>query len=76
MPEKTSGNFAKFLRRPFLQNNSRRLLPKCGHCKNEAREVDCHFCREVNAMLIALAKIPECEGSILLSSFYGHLADY
>ena len=25
---------------------------KCGHCKNESREIDCLCCREVNAMLI------------------------
>ena len=30
---------------------------KCGHCKNEAREKDCLCCREVDAMLIASAKI-------------------
>ena len=89
---------------------------KCGHCKNEAREVDCLCCMEieVDAMLInpyspnvtflcpnvtflcslsvlpfqgvqkcnigriwvSLAKIPQREGSILLSSFYGELPDY
>ena len=32
---------------------------KCGHRKNEAREINCPCCREVDAMLIALAKIPE-----------------
>ena len=26
---------------------------KCGHCKNEVREIDCLCCREVDAMLIA-----------------------
>ena len=49
---------------------------KCGHCKNEAIEIDCLFCREVDVMLIALAKMPECEGSISPFSFYGHLPDY
>ena len=44
---------------------------KCGHCKNEAREIDCLCCREVDAMLIASAKIPEREGSISPCSFYG-----
>ena len=34
---------------------------KCGHCKYEAREIDCLCCREADAMLIALAKIPERE---------------
>ena len=31
---------------------------KCEHCKNEAREIDCLCCREMNVMLIASAKIP------------------
>ena len=44
---------------------------KCGHYKNEAREIGCLWCREVNAMLIASCKIPECEGSISSSRFYG-----
>ena len=30
VPEETSVNFAKFLRTPFLQNNSGRLLLKAG----------------------------------------------
>ena len=33
---------------------------KCVHCQNEAREINCRCCREVESMLIALAKIPEC----------------
>ena len=49
---------------------------KCGHCKNEAREIDCLCYREVDAMLTTLAKIPVREGSILPFSFYGHLPDY
>ena len=46
-------------------------LYKCGHCKNEARETDCLCCREVDAMLIASAKIPEREGNISSCNFYG-----
>ena len=46
------------------------------HCKNEVREVDCFYFREVNAVLIALAKIPEHQESISPSSFYGQLPDY
>ena len=42
---------------------------KCRYCKNEAREIDCSCCREVDATLIASAKIPEHEGSISPSSF-------
>ena len=37
---------------------------KCRHYKNEAREIDCLYCREVDAMLIVPAKILEREGSI------------
>ena len=44
---------------------------KCGHCKNEAREIDRLCCREVNAMLIASAKTPESEGSISPCRFHG-----
>ena len=36
VPEETSVNFAKFLRTSFLQNNSGRLLVKCGHFNNES----------------------------------------
>ena len=38
---------------------------KCGHCKNEVREIDCLCCKEVDAVLIASSKIPEREESIL-----------
>ena len=76
VPEETPVNFAKILRTPFLQNNSERLLLKCGHYKNEAREIDCLCCREVDAMLLPSAKILECEGSISLFNFYGDLPDY
>ena len=48
-------------------------LCKYSHCKNEARKIDCHCCREVDEMLIATAKISKREGSILPSSFYGQL---
>ena len=76
MPEKAPVNFEKFLRTPFLQNNSGRLLLQCGHCKNKARKIDSLCCREVDVMLIALAKISKRERSISLSSFYGFLSDY
>ena len=29
---------------------------ECGHCKNEAREIDLFFCREVDAMLLLRPK--------------------
>ena len=46
------------------------------HYYNEARDIDCICCRELDAMLIASAKIPERQGRISSSSFYGHLPDY
>ena len=76
VPEETPMNFAKFLRAPFLQNNSGQLLLKCGYCNNEARDIDCICCSELDAMLIASAKIPEREGSISPPSFYGRQPDY
>ena len=53
VPEETPVNFAKFLKKPFLQNNSGQLHLNCGHCKNKAREIDCLCCRVISAMLIA-----------------------
>ena len=76
VPEEPPVNFEKFLRTPFLQNISERLLLKCRHCTNEAREIDCLCCRELDAILIASAKTPELEGSISRPSFYGHLLNY
>ena len=69
MPEKTPVNFAKLLRKHFLQINSGRLLVKYGHCKRETREIDCLCCREVDAMLIISAKIPEREGASPYQAF-------
>ena len=43
---------------------------KCGHWKNEAREIDCLSCTEMNAMLIASAKVLEREESISPCRFY------
>ena len=64
------------LRQLFLQSNFGRLLLKCRHCKNEVREIDCLCCTEVDAMLIASARIPGREGIKSPSSFYGHLPNY
>ena len=44
---------------------------KCEHCQNEEREIHCLCCRDVKAMLIASAKIPEREESISSCRFYG-----
>ena len=49
---------------------------KWRHCKNEAREIDFHCCGEVDAILIALAKILQCKGSFLPSSSYVQLLHY
>ena len=49
---------------------------KFGLCKKEAREIDCLCCREVDAILVASAKIPERKISISPSNFYGYLPDY
>ena len=45
------------------------------NCKNEGRVIDCLCCREVCVMLISLAKISECVGSISPSNFYEQLPD-
>ena len=76
VPKETPMNFAKVLRTPFLKNNSQRLLLKCGHCNNEASDIDCICRRELDAMLIVLTKIPKREGSITPFSFYGGLPNY
>ena len=39
VPEETPMNFANFLKRIFLQNNSVQLLLKCRHCNNEVRDI-------------------------------------
>ena len=65
----------EFFKNGFLQQNSRKMLPKCRYCKNKETEIECLCCREVDAMLIASAKIPECEGSIPSSSYYWHLLE-
>ena len=43
VPVETPVNFAKFLRTPFLQNKSGRLVLKCGHCNNDERDIDCKY---------------------------------
>ena len=47
---------------------------KCGHCKNEARKIDCLCCREieVDAVVIISAKIPQCVGKISPPAFMGY----
>ena len=45
---------------------------KCGHCNNEAREIDCLCCRKVDAVLIASAKILEYEEASHHAAFMGN----
>ena len=47
-----------------------------GYCNNEVGDIDYICWGELDAMLIALAKIPEREERISPSSFYGHLPNY
>ena len=55
-----------------------------GTCKNPVRlsmlyrpmETVEYMWVSIRCVLVALAKIPECEGSISPSSFYGQLANY
>ena len=49
---------------------------KFGHWKKEARVTDCLYYREMDAMLIVSAKIPEREGSISPFNSYGQLPNY
>ena len=75
----TRGNtceFCKIFKNTFLTDQYRTTASESGYCNNEARDLDCIRSRELDAMLIASAKIPEREGSISPSSFYGHLPDY
>ena len=74
VPEETPVNFAKFLRTPLLQNNSRRLLLIWGYFNNKARDI--FVVESWMHCFIALAKIPERERSISTSSFYGDLPGY
>ena len=65
--------FAKFLRTPSVATFETEISTDANAeiAKNEAREIDCLCCGEVNAMLIASAKIPEHQGSISPCRFYG-----
>ena len=75
VPEETR-EFCEIFKYTFFTEQLRTTASKSGHCNNEERDLDCICCRELDAMLIALAKIPEREGRISSSSFYGHLPDY
>ena len=46
-------NFAKFLGTPFFTEQLRTTASEMRTLQNEAREIDCLCCREVDAMLTA-----------------------
>ena len=74
VPKEIPVNFAKFLRTLLLQNNSGQLLLKRGHFNNEGEIV--FVVDSWMHCFIALAKIPEHEGSISPSSFYEDMPGY
>ena len=68
--------FCKIFNSNFFTEQFRTTTSESG-CSNSEVIIDCICCRELDAMLIAsVVKIPECEGRISPSSFYGHLPDY
>ena len=80
--KKTSGNELHEKKTKHIHSSDADLLHirignldwcKWEHCKNKAREIDCLCYGEVDAMLIALGRIPEHKGSISPSTFYGKL---
>ena len=73
MPEETPVNFAKIFRNTFFTEQLRTTTSESGYCNNKARDIDC---RQLDAILIASAKIPEHEGRISPPSFYEHLPDH
>ena len=74
--EETPVNFAKFLRTPFFTDQLWTTASESGYCNNEARDIECVCCRELDTVLIASTKISERVGRISPSSLYGHLPDY
>ena len=76
VPEETPVNFAKFFRTLFFTEQHWTTASESRYCNNEARDIACICCRELDGMLIAPAKIPELEGKISPSSFYGYLLNY
>ena len=48
---------------------------ECGHCKNEAREIDLFFV-EKWMQCYCFGQNPRAQGNMSPSSFYGQLPDY
>ena len=69
--EETPVNFNKIFKNTFYTEQLRTTTSESGYCNNEVRDIDCICCRELDAMLIASAKIPEREGRIPPSAFMG-----
>ena len=70
-----SCEFCEIFKTLFLQNNSRKLLQKCGHCKNETKEILPLLYRD-GCNAYGSAKIAKREVCISPSSFFWHLTDY
>ena len=67
--EETPMNFAKFLKTPLLQNKSGQLLLKCGHFNNQARDINCIYCRELDALLYYFGENTRAQGKHLTNQF-------
>ena len=68
--------FCKIFKSTLFTEQIRTTASESGYCNNEAKNIDCIFSRELGAMLIASAKIPQRKGRVSSSSFFGHLPDY
>ena len=75
MPKTATGNscargntceFCKIFKNTIFIDQLRTTASKSGYWNNEARDIDCICCRELDAMLTASAKIPEGEGKNLI----------
>ena len=56
--------FCKVFKNTFFTEQLWTTASESRYCSNEARDIDCICCRELDVMLIASAKIPEGEGRI------------
>ena len=57
--------FCKIFKNTIFIKQLRTTTSKSGYWNNEARDIDCICCRELDAMLIALAKSPRGLGKNL-----------
>ena len=75
-PRGSTWEICKIFKNAFFTERLRTTVSKSGYCNNEARDIDCICCRELDAMLIASAKISDGKGRTSPSSFHEHLPDY